>query len=95
MAFEVDGETHMPHAEPIEESFWLGYIRGLRRANSGNIFGTNADHEKWLALDDANESDLSLRGCRALSVPTFRRFLSALATADVNPIPQKVERNPL
>jgi hypothetical protein len=31
------------------EEYWVGYIRGLRRAYHGKKFGTEEEHIKWLA----------------------------------------------
>jgi len=32
--------------------YWEGYQRGLRRAYYGEIFGTEEEHNLWLALAD-------------------------------------------
>lgn len=53
--------------DPINESWWAGYMRGLRRAHHGEIFGTQAEHELWLsAIDSPDEMRSALgRGYRA------------------------------
>jgi len=37
--------------------YWLGYERGLRRAFYGDQFGTQEEHETWLAAADADPDD--------------------------------------
>ena len=32
--------------------YWHGYQRGLRRGFQGEMYGTNAEHERWLQLAD-------------------------------------------
>jgi len=44
--------------DPIESAWWVGYMRGLRRAHHGDNFGTEVEHQMWL---DAVESPDSAR----------------------------------
>ena len=37
--------------------YYMGYMRGLRRQYHGETFGTDAEHEKWLALADEDMRD--------------------------------------
>ena len=39
-------------SNPIREAWWVGYMRGLRRAHHGENFGTQAEHEMWLSLGE-------------------------------------------
>ena len=32
--------------------YWHGYQRGLRRGFQGELFGTDAEHQRWLRLAD-------------------------------------------
>lgn len=60
------GAMQRTTADPLQVDFWTGYMRGLRRAHHGRSFGTDAEHEQWLALrGDANEArDMQGRGYR-------------------------------
>jgi hypothetical protein len=40
--------------DPIKCEWWAGYMRGLRRAHHGELFGTAAEHDLW---SSAAESD--------------------------------------
>lgn len=48
-------------SDPVRAEWWAGYMRGLRRAHHGERFGTQAEHEMWLA---AAESDDQMRAAR-------------------------------
>ncbi|MDR1528828.1 MAG: hypothetical protein LBS40_00140 [Burkholderiales bacterium] len=52
---------------PMRQAWWAGYIRGLRRANHGESFGTEAEHRLYLSLADDAASDRAAigRGYRA------------------------------
>ena len=43
--------------ETDHRDYWTGYLRGLRRAEYGERFGTESEHKLWLSLI----SDLSHR----------------------------------
>ena len=45
-------------SNPARAEWWVGYIRGLRRAHHGERFGSQAEHDMWLA---ASESDDPMR----------------------------------
>lgn len=47
--------------------WWVGYMRGLRRAHHGENFGTDAEHELWFsAVESTDPSRAALgRGYRA------------------------------
>lgn len=44
--------------DPARSEWWVGYMRGLRRAHHGEQFGSQAEHEMWFA---AQESDDPMR----------------------------------
>lgn len=47
--------------DPINTSWWAGYMRGLRRAHHGENFGTQVEHELWLStVDSPDESRAAL-----------------------------------
>jgi hypothetical protein len=53
--------------DPTRAEWWSGYMRGLRRAHHGERFGTQAEHELWMAAagsDDQQRAALG-RGYRA------------------------------
>lgn len=54
-------------SDPIRSDWWAGYIRGLRRAHHGERFGTQAQHDLWLAaIRSSDEQRAALgRGYRA------------------------------
>lgn len=54
-------------SDPLKDSWWTGYLRGLRRAHHGELFGSLAEHELWLAaISSSDESRAALgRGYRA------------------------------
>jgi hypothetical protein len=47
------GKTMLGIGPGIEAADYLtGYMRGLRRRYHGENFGTDAEHEQWIALDE-------------------------------------------
>lgn len=42
--------------------YWTGYRRGLQRAFHGEQFGTDAEHQYWLALADRDDEQSEDRG---------------------------------
>lgn len=51
----------------LRGDWWVGYMRGLRRAHHGERFGSQSEHEMWLAAaesDDPKRAALG-RGYRA------------------------------
>lgn len=54
-------------SDPVSSDWWVGYMRGLRRAHHGERFGSQSEHEMWLAaaeLDNPGYAALG-RGYRA------------------------------
>ena len=41
--------------DPMGSEWWAGYKRGLRRAHHGERFGSEAEHELWLAAADSDD----------------------------------------
>lgn len=61
-------------SDPVRSEWWTGYMRGLRRAHHGERFGSEAEHEMWLAAeqsDDPHRAALG-RGYRAGLTLTMR-----------------------
>lgn len=52
---------------PVESEWWTGYMRGLRRAHHGDRFGTEAEHQMWLAAAESADPQRAAigRGYRA------------------------------
>lgn len=44
-------KAYMEAARTLGGYYAAGYQRGLRRLYHGEAFGTEADHQKWLAMD--------------------------------------------
>jgi len=38
--------------DPERADWWVGYMRGLRRAHHGESFGTESEHQMWLSLGE-------------------------------------------
>jgi len=60
--------------DPAREGWWVGYMRGLRRAHHGDSFGSRAEHDLWLSAaesDDPSRAALG-RGYRAGLTLTMR-----------------------
>ena len=61
-------ETEMARArimrslESATNDYWIGYERGLRRANHGETFGTDDEHAAWMALIKSPDDRRVLRG---------------------------------
>ena len=36
-------------SDPVRYEWFVGYMRGLRRAERGEDFGSSGEHEMWLA----------------------------------------------
>jgi hypothetical protein len=50
--------------DPDRASYWVGYMRGLRRAYHGEKFGSADEHKKWMSLFyDSTRSEMG-RGYR-------------------------------
>ena len=45
------------------QDYWAGYQRGLRRAHHGESFGTDDEHQQWLALLNEDDPQRQARGC--------------------------------
>lgn len=41
--------------DPAKAEWWRGYMRGLRRAHHGERFGSEAEHQTWLAAADSDD----------------------------------------
>lgn len=39
--------------DPIRAEWYAGYMRGLRRAHHGERFGSEAEHQLWLAAAES------------------------------------------
>jgi len=48
--------------DPIRAEWWVGYMRGLRRAHHGERFGTNTEHELWLAASASDDPQRAALG---------------------------------
>ena len=42
--------------DPEKQDWYVGYMRGLRRAHHGEAFGTQEEHERYLALRQDRQS---------------------------------------
>ncbi len=53
--------------EPLHDSWWTGYLRGLRRAHHGVAFGTEEEHQFHLAATNSPDPSRAAlgRGYRA------------------------------
>lgn len=53
--------------DQLEEAWWTGYMRGLRRAHHGERFGTEAEHELWYSATESTDPSRAAlgRGYRA------------------------------
>ena len=40
--------------DPIRAEWYAGYMRGLRRAHHGESFGTETEHQMWLAQAESH-----------------------------------------
>lgn len=58
----------------LRSEWWVGYTRGLRRAHHGERFGTQAEHELWLAASESSDQKRAAlgRGYRAGLTLTMR-----------------------
>ena len=54
-------------SDPIHAEWWVGYMRGLRRAHHGERFGTEAEHDLWFSAAESNDPQRAAlgRGYRA------------------------------
>lgn len=53
--------------DPVRAEWWVGYMRGLRRAHHGERFGTEAEHDLWFSAAESTDSQRAAlgRGYRA------------------------------
>lgn len=42
-------------SDPIRAEWFVGYMRGLRRAHHGERFGSQAEHQMWLAAAESTD----------------------------------------
>lgn len=49
------------------EAWWAGYIRGLRRAQHGEAFGTEQEHQMWCAMCHSRDGLSRIRGAGYLA----------------------------
>ncbi len=48
--------------DPVRSEWFVGYMRGLRRAHHGEAFGTLAEHEMWLAASESDDPSRAALG---------------------------------
>lgn len=41
--------------DPVRNSWFAGYMRGLRRAHHGERFGSETEHQLWLSAADSSD----------------------------------------
>lgn len=46
----------------IRSEWWVGYIKGLRRAHHGELFGSQAEHELWLSASQSSDPSRAALG---------------------------------
>ena len=49
-------------SDPVRAEWFVGYMRGLRRAHHGEKFGSRAEHEMWLAAAESEDPTRSALG---------------------------------
>lgn len=49
-------------SDPIRHAWYTGYMRGLRRAHHGDAFGTDAEHQLFLAAANDHAPDRAALG---------------------------------
>ena len=49
-------------SDPIRAEWWVGYMRGLRRAHHGKRFGTEAEHDLWLSASASTDPSRAALG---------------------------------
>lgn len=42
-------------SDPVKIEWWVGYMRGLRRAHHGESFGSLTEHELWLSAAESTD----------------------------------------
>lgn len=54
-------------SDPIHAEWWVGYMRGLRRAHHGERFGTETEHDLWFSAAESSDPQRAAlgRGYRA------------------------------
>ena len=48
--------------DPIRGEWWVGYLRGLRRAHHGERFGSEAEHAMWFTAVDSDDPSRAALG---------------------------------
>lgn len=49
-------------SDPLRSEWWTGYMRGLRRAHHGERFGSQAEHEMWIAAIESSDPSRAALG---------------------------------
>lgn len=52
----------MRRHDDVHRDWWTGYIRGLRRAHHGEMFGTDAEHALFLSAADSDDPSRAALG---------------------------------
>lgn len=49
-------------SDNVRSAWWVGYMRGLRRAHHGEAFGSQTEHEMWLDAKNSTAPDRAALG---------------------------------
>lgn len=72
-------------ADPMMSEYWVGYIRGLRRAYHGE-FVTDEEHEKWLSAANSRDESSKRRGLGYKDALAFGKVSSRIGRPPVGDI---------
>lgn len=50
-------------SDPVRAEWFVGYVRGLRRAHYGENFGSPGEHEMWMAATESDDPRRAALGC--------------------------------
>lgn len=49
-------------SDPVLSEWWVGYMRGLRRAHHGERFGSPAEHDLWFSAAESTDPQRAALG---------------------------------
>lgn len=76
--------------DPERAEWWVGYMQGLRRAHHGERFGTQSEHETWMALGVVTAGMTSQQAVHSASRAALGRGYRAGLTLEARNPPEKL-----
>lgn len=77
-------EIMRQESDPDRAEYWVGYIRGLRRAYHGDKFGTEDEHKAWFNALNGDHEYQKQRGRGYRDGLDFKRISSRMGRPSIS-----------